>query len=82
MTPSEKNLCVIVLLIVIVAAVCPLPSMAFACAEPTQCRHLSGNYRGPCFGFTDGCDTTCQDESSDNRWGECDCDFKCYCYTC
>ncbi|KAF7111162.1 hypothetical protein CFC21_111205 [Triticum aestivum] len=82
MAPSEKNLCAIVLLIVIVATVCPVCSMAYACNPPSGCRHLSGNYEGPCFGFTDGCDNTCVDESPDNVWGDCDCDFKCYCYTC
>ncbi|KAF7104792.1 hypothetical protein CFC21_105659 [Triticum aestivum] len=82
MTPSEKNLFVIMLLIVIVAAVCPLSSMAFVCHEPSQCKHPSQNYRGPCFGLTHGCDHTCHDESSDNVGGDCDCDFKCYCYTC
>ncbi|KAF7014650.1 hypothetical protein CFC21_028627 [Triticum aestivum] len=82
MAHSEKNLSVIVLLIVIVAAVCPLCSMAFVCDEPSQCRHPRRNYRGPCFGLTDGCDHTCHDESSHNVRGDCDCDFKYYCYTC
>ncbi|KAF7098256.1 hypothetical protein CFC21_100009 [Triticum aestivum] len=82
MAPSKKNISVIMLLIVIVAAVCPICSMSYTCDTPSQCRHLSGNYRGPCFGLTDGCDRTCLNESSDNVWGYCDCNLKCYCYTC
>ncbi|KAF7104128.1 hypothetical protein CFC21_105052 [Triticum aestivum] len=82
MASLEKNLSAIVLLVVIVAAVCPVCSMAFACNPPTGCRHPSGNYRGPCLWLSDGCNQTCQDESFQNKWGECDCDFKCYCYTC
>ncbi|KAF7098231.1 hypothetical protein CFC21_099985 [Triticum aestivum] len=80
MTPSEKNLSAIVLLIVIMATVCPLCSMVLGC-ESIECRHQSSNYRGLCFGFTDGCYHTCLAESSDNQWGQCDC-LKCYCYTC
>ncbi|KAM3214349.1 hypothetical protein ACQJBY_066687 [Aegilops geniculata] len=82
MAPSEKNLCAIVLLMVIVATVCPVCSMANGCNPPSGCRHLSGNYKGPCFAIFDGCDDTCVDESPDNVLGKCDCDYKCYCYTC
>ncbi|CAD6247738.1 unnamed protein product [Miscanthus lutarioriparius] len=82
MTPSRKNISVAMLLIVIVAAVCPLCSMAFACEVHTECRHLSGNYEGPCWGFDDSCGDTCIAESSENKYGYCDCDFKCWCYTC
>ncbi|KAG0532131.1 hypothetical protein BDA96_04G082100 [Sorghum bicolor] len=83
MASSGKNLSATLLLIIIVAAVCPLCSMARDNCEQKECRHLSGSYQGPCLGFIwETCSDVCQAESTNNAYGDCGCDFKCWCYTC
>ncbi|CAL4982705.1 unnamed protein product [Urochloa decumbens] len=44
--------------------------------------HLSGDYKGPCFGLINdrGCNRTCLDESTGNVSGECNF-FQCWCQT-
>ncbi|KAJ1256780.1 hypothetical protein BS78_05G206200 [Paspalum vaginatum] len=74
MAPSGKNLSAAALLLLVIMAVAAGGTMASAAAGVGplgECKHLSGNFHGPC-GDEDYCNTVCLAESPDNIRGECD----------
>ncbi|CAL4982700.1 unnamed protein product [Urochloa decumbens] len=81
MAPAGKNLSAVLLLAVLVA----IAAGESASVQDDYCddHHLSGNYKGVCFGvFNDAdCKRVCLDESSDNYDGVCDFNLQCSCYS-
>ncbi|KAJ1276339.1 hypothetical protein BS78_05G207100 [Paspalum vaginatum] len=83
MTPSRKNLsfsaaAAALPLVVVIMAAAASGTMASAAAAAAaavaplgECRHLSGNFHGPC-PDEETCTKVCVAESSDNIRGECD----------
>ncbi|KAJ1276435.1 hypothetical protein BS78_05G214100, partial [Paspalum vaginatum] len=84
----KKNLSAVLLLLLLAAAggtytrrihaeSASVGVVLFPCSD-----HLSGNYKGACFGLINDkdCNRVCLEESSDNVSGECNF-FQCWCQT-
>ncbi|CAL4990566.1 unnamed protein product [Urochloa decumbens] len=82
MAPAGKNLSAVLLLAVLVLVAIAAGESASVEDDICDNHHLSGNYKGVCFGFFNDadCKRVCLDESSDNYDGDCNFSLQCECY--
>ncbi|PVH34524.1 hypothetical protein PAHAL_8G237800 [Panicum hallii] len=81
MAPSQMNLSAVLLVVVLLLPVVMAAGESASAGKYVYCpEHLSGNYKGPCWGLINDakCKRVCIEESSDNYDGFCDF-IQCWC---
>ncbi|KAG0515595.1 hypothetical protein BDA96_10G291900 [Sorghum bicolor] len=79
MAPSQMNLCVVLLVIVLLPIVMAAGESPFIGKDPCHVE-LSANYKGVCIGLINdaACNSVCIGENSNNAKGYCNF-FQCWC---
>ncbi|KAG0515587.1 hypothetical protein BDA96_10G291200 [Sorghum bicolor] len=82
MAPSQMNLSVVFLVVVLLPVIMAASESASVGKYHCGDKHLSSNYKGICIGLIHdaACNRVCADESSDNSGGICDF-LQCWCIT-